>query len=478
MATSDIWKLVGLIAFVLHTSGILAAVHAIIHSRTSQGAIAWAILLVIFPYISLPLYLIFGRGKFHGYVSARRAGDLQINHIARSLEGHLRPYRSRLEDVSGEYLTLERLAKMPFVGHNDAQLLVDGQTTFEAIFAGIDAAQDYVLVQFFIIHEDELGKELKKRLIDKARQGVRVYVLYDEIGSRKLSGNFHEELWDAGVQFRAFRTTQGHRNRFQLNFRNHRKIVVVDGREAYVGGLNVGDEYMGRSARFGPWRDTHAKIVGPAVQCVQLAFLEDWYWATRDLPELNWTPTPAETANKSILVLPSGPADAMETCGLFFVHAINAARRRLWIASPYFVPDPQLICALQLAALRGVDVRVILPEKPDHWLVYLSAFSYIGDIEPAGAKIYRYQPGFLHQKTLLIDDDFAAVGTANLDNRSVRLNFEIALLFADKPFAAQMHAMLERDLAQCRQVHASELQERGLWFQIAVRIARLMSPIQ
>jgi cardiolipin synthase len=167
----------------------------------------------------------------------------------------------------------------------------------------------------------------------------------------------------------------------------------------------------------------------------------------------------------------------LDTCELFFVHSINAARRRLWIASPYFVPDAPLIAALQLAALRGVDVRIMLPERPDHILVYLAAFSYIDECEPAGVKFYRYQPGFMHHKVVLVDDDFAAVGTANFDNRSTRLNFEMMLLFADVPFASQVARMLEHDFSNCRQTVAEEFAERGLWFHLAVRVARLMAPV-
>src|SRR5207244_2541871 len=205
------------------------------------------------------------------------------------------------------------------------------------------------------------------------------------------------------------------------NFRNHRKIVVVDGRDAYVGGLNVGDEYLGRSARFGAWRDTHVAISGPAVKAVQISFVDAWHWSTGEVPQLDWSVEPKKCGGKAVLVMPSGPVDRLDTCTLFFVHAIQSARRRLWIASPYFVPDAAILVALQLAVLRGVDVRIMLPSKPDHRLPWLASFSYLKDTLPWGVKMYRYQDGFLHQKVLLIDDDLASVGTANLDMRSLRL---------------------------------------------------------
>ena len=477
MEASEI-TLVGVVVAVFELVGIAAAVHAVMRARTSQGAVAWAVGLVSFPFVALPLYLIFGRNKFHGYLKARRAGNTEVQQIVAEV-GQDALQRELLSDrAHPEHEVLESLALMRFTLKNRVELLVDGEATFGAIFDAIDAAQDYVLVQFFIVHDDDLGRDLKARLLRKAASGVRVYFLYDEIGSHRLPRSYVNELREAGVDIRSFHTTRGRRNRFQLNFRNHRKIVVVDGRTAFVGGLNVGDEYMGRDPKFGPWRDTHVKLAGPSVHAVQLVFLEDWHWATSRLPELDWAPRPAQRGNQKVLVLPSGPADQLETCGMFFVHAVNSARHRLWIASPYFVPDTHVICALQLAALRGVDVRVMLPQKPDHLLVYLSAFSFLEEAEQTGVKIYRYQPGFMHHKVLLVDDRFAAVGTANLDNRSFRLNFEITIVVDDVPFAGQVDEMLRRDFANCELATVDDLKRRGFWFRLAVRAARLTAPVQ
>jgi cardiolipin synthase len=287
------------------------------------------------------------------------------------------------------------------------------------------------------------------------------------------------ELRNAGVEVRSFDTTQGRANRWQLNFRNHRKIVVVDGQTGWVGGLNVGDEYVGRDPTIGNWRDTHLKLTGPVVQGVQLAFMEDWHWASQELLKLDWDPHPAASgARRVALALPTGPADELETCTLFFLNAINTATNRLWLASPYFVPDEQFISALQLAALRGVDVRVLLPDKIDSKLVQLSGWSYLDELEKVGIKVYRYQKGLMHQKVMLIDDLYCTIGTANFDNRSFRLNFEITIAFADTEFAAKVHQMLEHDFADSKPVKAQELKDRGFWFRFTVRCARLMAPVQ
>lgn len=478
MISIALLELVGIVATVCHLAGVVAAVHAVMTSRTSQGAIAWALFLALFPYLGLPAYAVFGRGKFAGYVKARRAGDSQIDHLARALEKKMRVFRNRDDDVDPHYSALEQLAKTPFTSHNDARLLVNGEVAFAAMFAAIDAAREYIIVQFYIIADDKVGRQLKGRLERKAREGVRVYLLYDEIGSYSLPNVYRRELVEAGAVVAPFRTSRGLRNRFQINFRNHRKILVVDGVTAFVGGMNVADPYLGQHPQLGKWRDTHVEVEGPVVQAIQFTFLEDWFWATVEIPEFDWTPRPSARNNRNALVLATGPADALEACGMFFVHAINAARQRVWIASPYFVPDLSQIYALQLAALRGVDVRIILPERPDHLLVYLSSFSYIDETAPTGVKFYRYQPGFLHQKVILVDDDLAAVGTANFDNRSIRLNFELMLLVANREFASSVTRMLEHDLAQCRQLAPDELATRSLWFRVAVRLARLLAPMQ
>jgi cardiolipin synthase len=470
--------LIGALAVtLLELTALLSAVHAIMTSRTSQGAIAWAISLVTPPltFVALPAYWIFGRSRFEGYVKARRHGKTPRNTVLQDVGRFARELGLVRTDAKGADAVLERLAWMPFTMKNRVRLLINGKATFDAILAAIDLAEEYILVQFFIVKDDELGQALKNRLLARRREGVRVHFLYDEMGSRKLSSAYVRELRDAGVEIRPFHSNR--HNRFQLNFRNHRKIVVVDGKMGFVGGLNVGDEYMGRSKKFGPWRDTHAQLEGPSVHAVQLSFLEDWYWATQEVPELNWTPTAAKEGDQDVLVLPTGPADSLESCGLFFIQMISMATDRLWIASPYFVPDIHVIAALQLAALRGVDVRIMLPEKPDHLLVYLASFSFLRELETVGVKIYRYQPGFLHQKTLLVDDRWAAVGTANLDNRSFRLNFEITVLVEDRVFAAEAANMFVNDFAECRIAEANDLEKRSLWFKIGVRIARLMSPI-
>ena len=446
-------------------------------ARTSQGAVAWSIALVSFPLVSLPLYLIFGRSKFHGYVNAHRISHGNLSPILENLKTKAPDFQAQFAATEHAFPAFESLAQMPFLRGNAASLLINGERTFQQLFQGIKQAESYILVQFYIVKDDNLGQQFKSALLEKLKQGVKVYFLCDSIGSAALPSTYLEELRQAGAEANMFRCTTKFSRRLQINFRNHRKIVVIDGEIAYVGGHNVGDEYLGKDPILSPWRDTHVKIAGPAALAVQLVFIEDWYWVTQQIPPLNWQPKLCLDSDHRILTLSSGPADQLDTCSLFFVHAINLARKRCWIVSPYFVPDESVVSALQLAALRGVDVRILPPAKADHKLVYLAGFSYFRETINAGIKLYRYTNGFLHQKVMLVDDNLATVGTANLDNRSFRLNFEITMVFADENCNATISRMLENDFAQSQPVSLADYERRSGLFKLAVRVSRLFSPI-
>jgi cardiolipin synthase len=467
------------ILVVFHVLGLVSAVHAIMTTRTEQGAIAWAISLIVIPYVAVPAYWVLGRSRFHGYVTARRGDVDAVAGLTDDASAAIREYAPPPEAVTPAARAAERLAGIPIVGGNSVDLLVDGDATFSSILEGVDAARDYILFQFFIVHDDEIGRKVKSHLIERAKAGVRVCFLYDEVGSHELPETYKDDLRRAGIEVYDFHTRKGPGNRFQINFRNHRKVVVVDGRVAWIGGHNVGDEYLGRDPKFGHWRDTHVRIEGPAALGAQLSFAEDWHWATgKPLEDLTWTPARSNAGDLPVLILASGPADDLETANLMFVHAINQATERIWIASPYFVPDRPVITALQLAGLRGVDVRVLIPDEPDHLAVYLAAFSYLDESGKTGVDFYRYQNGFLHQKVMLIDRAVATVGTANFDNRSFRLNFEITAVIADEAFASEVEKMLEADFGQSRLMDPGEYDKKPWWFRFAVHLARLTAPVQ
>jgi len=470
---------ISVLVILAQIAGIVSAIQAILTARTSQGAVAWVVALLLFPYLAVPAYWVFGRSRFNGYVSLYRRKSAVSAPTIQAAMIHMRAENMLVTPQFGKPFAVERLAYLPLTRANDAELLINGDATFASIFEGIDRAKSYVLVQFYIIKDDATGRELLARLAARVRAGVRCLVLYDELGSSGLTARYMREARKAGVRISKFNTRRGRWNRFQINFRNHRKIVIVDGVEAWVGGLNVGDEYRGLDKKTGFWRDTHLRLAGPVVQCAQAAFVDDWHWATSEIPHLEWRPRAAPGGvSRTALCLPSGPSDDIETATLFFLDAINAARRRIWIASPYFVPDEQFISALQLAALHGVDVRIMIPEKSDNFLVQLSMWSFVEELESVGVKTFRYMKGFMHHKVVVVDDDYCTVGTANFDNRSFRLNFEVTMAFADRDFTTEVVRMLEADFAESRLATASELRARGFWYRLAVRTAMLLAPLQ
>lgn len=465
------------VVFALHLAGVVHALHALMHVRTTQGTIAWVVLLVTFPYLAMPFYWVAGRARFSGYVRARRAEDVRLRKLADSMHTRLRRYEVEIpaDDVFSK--AARYLGGLPFTRGNSLELLIDGTETFERLFAEIQAAKHYICVNFYIVKNDRLGMRFQQLLIERALAGVKVRLLIDEIGSYKLERKYLRALADAGVECEWFGTNRFWWSRLQVNFRNHRKIMVIDGETAFIGGLNVGDEYMGLDKRFGRWRDTHLQMKGPAVQAAQLVFLEDWFWACGRVPELSWN-TATEAADQVAALIPTGPADPADSWQLLVAEAANSARERLWITSPYFVPDEGVLTALQTAALRGVDVRILIPERPDHLLVWLSAFTYYEQALPFNVRIFRYHRGFLHQKVMLIDHRLAAVGTANLDNRSFRLNFEIMAFSPDPAFVGEVGAMLEADFTHAREARVEEFTGRPLAFRAACRAARLFSPVQ
>lgn len=466
--------LAALVAF--YGVGILHVLHALMHVRTSQGTIAWVISLLTIPFLAIPMYWLLGRTRFTRNIGGRRETDERLGILAAAMHERLRHFEVDIPD-DGFERAAQILGGLPFTRGNDLELLIDGEVAFERIFEAIRGAENYLCVNFFIVKNDRLGTRFQEALIERARAGVKVYFLFDEIGSHKLPRRYLKAMEAAGVECKSFGINRHWWSRLQLNFRNHRKIVISDGKTAFIGGLNVGDEYLGRDQRFGGWRDTHQKMRGPVVQAVQLVFLQDWFWASNQVPDLHWE-LAEEAADQIAAIIPTGPADPADSWQLVVAEAANTSRTKLWITSPYFVPDEGVLTALQAAAIRGVDVRILIPERADHLLVWLSAFTYFDQAIPFGVKIFRYQAGFLHQKVMLIDSRLAAVGTANLDNRSFRLNFEITGFATDRKFIAEVEAMLVADFARSQAVTVEEFTGKSFLFRAACRVARLLAPLQ
>jgi cardiolipin synthase A/B len=465
------------ITSVIHIVGIICAAHAVMHVRSSRGAIAWSISLLTFPWVALPLYLTFGKRRFYGYREAVRLAYWRHRQTVRQVNQQLRRYQVTLPDaLAGFQRVIDHVMPIAFLRGNQIDLLVNGDEAYQVMLAAIQQAHSYILLQVYIVHDDAIGNQLRRILIERAQQGIKVFVLYDGIGSQGLPQPYRQSLKAAGIAVEVFKSSRGWRKPFQLNFRNHRKILIVDGEVGFTGGFNIGDEYLGKHPQLSPWRDTAIKLQGPIVQSLQTVFLHDWQWVVGQLPEVDWT-LKAAPEDAIACVFPTGAAADLSMCKLAFVSAIDQAKQRLWIASPYFVPDDSVMTALQLAALRGVDVRILLPNRPDQRLVYLCSFSYYTEMIGAGVKIYRYIPGFMHQKVILIDHTLAGVGTVNLDNRSFSLNFEVTVWVHQAKFIQQIAAMFADDFAVSRVVRRQEYAGRSLLFRLSARIARLFAPI-
>ncbi len=466
----------GIVYWLFAANYVLAiglAISEIFRSRTSQGSIAWIITLLILPFPMTFIYAVFGLKSFDDYAAVQ-------THSGRVLR-KVRAARTKILDqpASDEFPVLANVSQLPFFSGNEVELLIDGEATFGSIFEGISRAKSVLLVQFYIIHDDQLGRDFADRLIERARAGVRVYLLYDDVGSFGLPRAYKQRLRDAGIRVHGF----NHRHRIlrvlgptRIQYRNHRKIVIADGKQAWIGGLNVGDEYMGRSKVFGHWRDTHVRFKGPAVLAATLSFREDWQWATgEDLDDL---PSSTEIAgDQSMLIMPTGPADELESCAIAFDDVIGQSQKRLWIVSPYFVPDLSMETALFAARMRGVDVRILIPQKPDHRIVWLAQHRLRQPHGAHGIDIYRYPSGFLHQKVILVDDKIAGVGTVNFDNRSFRINFEITMWFTGDKMIKDVDKMLRRDFADANKIDRVVPGSTGVIMRFLAQSARLLSPI-
>ena len=456
-----------IIAALLGALALVAAYRALLTSRTPQGATAWILLILLLPVLGTLLYLVFGHADYKSFERERRKSDEDMFDMAS--EASVAHAPSRLD-------TFARIARLPVTEGNDMTLLVDGKATYDAVLGAIRSADHTLFVQFYTIKDDDIGRALRDALIERARAGVSVWLLHDELPFFGLPRRFKRSLEQAGIRLARPKGPSRLLGPFQFNYRNHRKLVVVDNRVAFTGGLNVSKTYVGRNPSIGPWRDTFARVEGPVVAQLGLHFSSDWMWATgEDLSDIA-SATPAETGGMRAVALAPSPAEGIAAGNLYFIALAHAAQTRLWISSPYFVPDRDVLTALRFAALRGVDVKVLVPGRADHYVTYFAAMAYFDDLRSAGGEIWTYDPAFIHQKVALVDDDIASIGSINLDVRSGLLNFELTVLFEGQSAASAVEAMLRTDLGQATRVDI-DLPDRNLIVGMLARIARLFAPV-
>ncbi len=458
----------------------------VMEKRQPTSALSWLLALIALPYLGLFLYLLFGRRRLRRR-SARKARKRAwlrkgLPHDVQTAAGHRN--EAAVKAIFERHRSLISLAmrhsEESITIGNAVSILCNASEAYPAIFRAIQDAQRYVHVAYYIVKADQAGDRLRQALIAKAEQGVEVRFLYDGVGSWHLSKAWLAPLRAAGVEVGVFLPIRFPLWPFRLrwNFRNHRKLVVVDGLIGFSGGLNIGEEYEGKGRRLGHWRDTHLRLVGPAVRGLERVFVEDWHYATgRSIEGGDFFPYPFCGGEDLVQIIPSGPDLEWRSIHLQMFLAICTAVDRCYITTPYFVPDEAIRVALISAALRGVDVRLLLPKRSDLRLVLWAGRSYYGELIRSGVRIYEYQKGFLHSKTLVVDGSCGTVGSANMDIRSFKLNFEINAFIYGTGFASQLESQFLADLADAQEITLEVMAQRPLHYRLFEAYARLTSPL-
>jgi cardiolipin synthase len=452
--------------------------------KTPEIALAWLTLLVFIPVLGFLFYIAFGQNFYRARLFRIKAeDDKQVQELVADQLSEV----ARLENLSTDERenTFLRVIRMLLVSNraivsdnNKIEIYTNGHDKFKALFAAIDGAKDFVHVEYYYISPDNLGAEMVSHLTKKAKDGVEVRVLVDGLPFSVVPPSFWKPFLDAGGKKAVFFPGFLRFINFRFNNRNHRKIVVIDGKTAFCGGFNVGDEYVGRK-ELGFWRDTHVRIDGDAAHSLEVRFLMDWNYASKDPVELipRYFPPTGGTGSAVVQIVSSGPDHRHNQIKLAYLHLINTATESVYIQTPYFVPDASLIDALRLAAQSGIDVKIMIPCKPDHMFVYSVNHAFIRDLLDAGVKAYTYDEGFIHAKTLVIDGVVASVGSANWDIRSFKLNFETNALIYNPAYAKNLREIFEDDLKRSTEITLASLEKRPLLERIWEPVARLFSPV-
>ena len=458
----------------------------LLEDRHPTSTLAWLLFLIFVPGFGLFTYILFGptRMKF-----IQKKAQLAYETVAISLakynistninhlyENNKLPYRT--------YAIIklaEQVDSLPACSGNTCEILLNGAKTYEEINKAIHSAKHHIHIEFYIIQPDEIGIALRDLLCKKQSQGVEVRVLYDAIGSSALKSSFWQPLRKLGGHAYAFKPaimSFGKRND-RIDFRNHRKIVIIDSQVCFTGGINVGKEHLGLSPSYGHWRDTHIKISGPAALCMQQTFVESWFMTTKEvLDHQRYFPTTQQHHGNAIVdIAPSGPNSRWSTIFRIYFQAIAFAEKRVWITSPYFIPDTTIKEVIITAALRGIDVRILLPKKSDNVFIGAATRSYYRELLQAGVKIYEYEKGYIHAKTLVIDDWMGTIGSTNMDIRSFKLNFEINAFVYQKKFVQELAQQFCCDLEEAHRISLHDYQHKPYLSRILYSIARLFSPL-
>lgn len=464
---------------------VLSVVIVFFERRDPRTVWTWLLVLYFIPILGVFLYFMIGHDfhKQHMF-RTKEIEDAMYSAISKQEETIIRdgfaPSDPRMRKFSDMVLMNLEAADSVYSSDNEVEIFTDGREKFQALYREMQKAKEYIHIQYYIIRSDELWEPFEALLEQKVREGVEVRLLYDSMGCRKMKRSDWKRIRSKGIQVGEFFPAVLGRLQLRMNYRNHRKIVIIDGKTAFVGGFNIGREYLGLDEKFGYWRDTHLRICGSAVLSLHIRFILDWNYTTKQnlfIQDRYFHAQKEKPGDEAVQIITSGPDSKWQNIRNVYLKMISKARKNIYIQTPYFIPDEAVLDAIRIAAMSGVDVRVMIPCKPDHPFVYWATYSYIGDLLDAGAKCYTYDSGFLHAKGMVVDGLVSCYGTANMDIRSFRLNFEVNAVIYSSRTARKMEQIFMEDLKKSTRVTRYLYGRRSYLVRFKEQFSRLLSPL-
>lgn len=481
MILAELFPYSRLIFTILYGITAVAIVGVVVsENRNPVKTLAWITVLVLLPVVGIVLYIFFGRSLKHVRMISRKKRRMLIKRD--DIKHLMRSQSAAHDELPIKWQQMIQLVNSvqgsPYLVNNDVQIFTSGRDKFDAFKRDLLAARSYIHIQYYIIENDTIGNEIGDILRQKVQEGVKVRVLYDHVGSFHFDMSYFKKLRRDGVEVYPFMKITFPEFANRINWRNHRKIVVIDGVVGYIGGMNIADRYID-GGKMGHWRDTHLRVTGDVIAAMQVSFAIDWNFMKRELIEDTVAAvTPGTIANPvGVQMVTGGPTSPWGNMAFVFQKAIDNARKCIYIQTPYFLPSDSLLKSLQMAALSKVDVRLMIPRKPDSFLLRYASYSYVKQCLEAGIKIYFYEPGMLHAKVVVVDDEFVTTGSTNFDFRSFEHNFEGNLLLYSKEFNQRMTQIMHDDMLQSTRISLRVWRRRSIWQKALESLTRLFGPL-
>lgn len=477
MDEAGIWGIVAVLAFRLVYLAVIlfTIVIVLLDNRNPVKTMAWILVLVFLPVVGLAFYFFFGR-------NTRKERLISKKGFSRLSKRPMAEYQAQeaLGDFTGRNQLIPFFHKvsnaLPFEG-NDVQVFTDGYSMYQELFRRIAKAKHHIHLEFYIFENDAVGRLLRDLLIDKAREGVSVRLLYDDVGCWDVNPMFYDEMLCEGIEVRSFLKVRFPQFTSKVNYRNHRKLAIIDGKVGFIGGMNIALRYL-KGVSWGVWRDTHICLKGKAVYGIQTAFLTDWFAVDRTLlTSAQYFPKMDSVGTSVAQIVTSDPVGEWHDIMLGLVKAISCAQRYIYVETPYFLPTEQVMAAFQTAALSGVDVRLMIPKKADAFITHKGTMSYLDELMKSGVKVYFYRAGFLHSKLWVADDEWASVGSTNLDFRSFEHNFEANAFFYDEKTVCTLKEIFLEDMKKCMTLSQKIWDKRSFKNKIVESVVRLLAPL-